>query len=307
MPLACTITFDPTTLNNDRRNNLEASAEYQFLFEIMGEDSTRKGYTVTAGSQASGIASVTTPASQGVLLTIAASAWSGVSNASRAQGLQVWMKKGSGNYQLHSIVPIDTTNTFQTVIFTEPTVDALTKTIAVLQGGASDEDLGSRVALGGDMSLTGTTQGGVTIEDSTDEIQYSPDTSTDFALAVTRGMTVTFSTLNNNMYDIARARAAEYVRWTDGGVDYQQSNRVYQAAGAIATGNAPLRLIYPIDENKAVEDLWMYASLTQNQSGGSTVWGKESPPVIDWTFSTINMDSLLQNVPAVCSRTRRVL
>lgn len=304
VPLACTIAFDSSTLNNDRRSPLENNAQYQFLIALRGIDDQRKGYTETHASQGTGIASVTNSSTQGILITVAASAWP--ANSSYATAVDVWMKKGSGNYYLHSIVPIDTSNTWQTMIFTEVnTTTAVGQTLAQLQSSTANNTLGSRDAIGVTMEQVGTTQDGVAIEDTADTIQYRPDQSTNYNLVITRGMTVTFTILENGIDQQVKSRAGELGVWTDGGVNYKQANTIFQASGAVTTGNAPLKIVFPPDpETGAAEEMWMFCTVTQIQTGGSMNYNKTEPVVTQYIYETINNDSLLQQVPAVCARLR---
>lgn len=286
--------------NNDRRSNLDTSAEYQIILTGVWHDPTNNGLGITAGSPGSGLITVTS--SQGIRISVAPGAWP--ANYSYASGIAVWIdKNGADQFKLHSILPPDTSNTWATMVITEPGDDAIVRTAAFLQGTDTDSTFPKRTGLTGvSFDIVGDTQGGITLEDTTDQINYRPDLSTDYALAITRGLRITFSVLNNNLSDFIKARAGEYSKFTVGSSTYEIGLRNYQAAGAIATGNRPVRLIFPIDSHKAAEVLYAYASLKENQSGGSTVFGKTDPPVLDYTIETVNQDTVLQGVFTTASR-----
>lgn len=302
-PLVSAITVDDELLR-DVRDKVSSSANYQILLAPHTLGQTVKGYVSGQASAGSGVITGIT-SSQGILISVAASSWA--ANSNYLAGVQVWLKKGNDNFKLHSIVPIDTANLWQTVVVTDCTVDAISKTATVLQSTTADDDLGpaGRLGYGVSFTLAGISQDGVNVDDSVEQINYRPDTSTNYFLAITRGMTVSFSLLNNSQKDIVNANAGEYVKWTDGQAEIKQALMNYQSSSAIATGNVPLRLIYPVDENKALEELYMYATVAENQTGSQSNWGKQNPPVTSYTYSTINMDGLLQAVHAVCRRIRR--
>lgn len=288
-------------LNRDVRSDLDTTATYQVILCLRGLDATNKGYATAVGSPGSGLINVTS--GQGILITVGTSAWP--ANANYASAVEVWLKKNSGNFQLHSLYPVDTVNNWATLITTECTVDAITETSTTLQTTATDSILKNRSPKGISFGLAvGITEDGVTVEDTAEQIAYRPDTSTNYNLAVTRGMTVSFSILNNNQEEIVKARAGEYRKFTTGGFTFEISNMVYQAATTVATGNVPFRMIYPVDEHKAFEEVWMYGFLQENQTGGTQNWGKQNPPKVDYRFETINQDGTLQNVHAVVRKIR---
>ena len=286
--------------NNDRCSNLDTTATYQIILTGVWHDPTNLGLGITAGSPGSGLVTVTS--SQGIAIVVAPGAWP--ANYSYASGIGVWIdKNGANQFKLHSIIPPDTSNTWATMIIAEAGTDAIVKTSDFLQGTSTDSDFPKRTGLTGvDFTLVGTTQGGVTLEDTTEQISYKPDTSTNYALAITRGLKITFSVLNNNLSDFIKARAGEYVKFTSGINTYEIGLRNYQAAGAVATGNRPIKLLFPIDSHRASELLYAYASIKENQSGGSSLWDKENPPVLDYTIETINQDTVLQGVFSTASR-----
>ena len=146
---------------------------------------------------------------------------------------------------------------------------------------------------------------GLALEDVAEQIQYRPSTSTNYQLAITRGLRVSFKILQNNPSNFVAGTAGEWVRYQDSNNAWNEvALRAYQSASAINTGNWPLKLIFPINQNKAQEVLYMYAAVRQNQTGGTSQWGKGGPPAISYLFETINADTILQGVHAVSSSIR---
>lgn len=289
-----------TANNNDRCSNLDTTATYRCIITGVWHDPTNLGLGITAGSPATGYMSPTS--GQGLLLSVNPGAWP--SNYAYASGIAIWVEKNaSDQFKLHSIVAPDTSNVWSTMVFCEPGTDAITRTSAFLLGVTTDSTFPKRTGLVGcEFNKVGETQGGVTLEDTAEQIQYRPDLSTNYSLAITRGLKITFSTLNNALSDFIKARAGEYVKFTNGANTYEIGLRNYQAAGAVSTGNRPIKILFPIDSHKAVEEMYAYASLKENQSGGTSSWGKENPPVLDYTIETINQDTALQGVFSTASR-----
>lgn len=285
--------------NNDIRGNLDTTATYQVILSALWHDPTNLGYGMVQASPGSGILSVTS--GQGIRLSVAPGAWP--ANYSYASFITVWLKKNSGDFKLHSLYAPDTSNTWATMIITEAAEGAITKTSAFLQSTSTDEDYPKRTGLTGvAFQLAGISTGGVQIAEEAAQVQYSPDNSSDYQIATNRGFTLTFSTLNNNLSDIIKARAGEYAKFNVSGTTYEIGLRTFQTGSAIATGNRPVKVVWPIDNHKAAEVLYMAAALKENQTGGTMNTTKTDPMTLDYVIQTVNNDTTLVNVHCTSSR-----
>lgn len=293
-------------LINDRRQQLDQTATYYVCLVPMGHDPTNQGYAVTVASPGSGPLQPSL-GSPFIKIEVSSAAWP--ANTNYCSGIQVWVKKNSSDFYLHSIIPPDTSiSTWSTVILTDVQTDAISEPYSTLSDSAvTDSILVKRTGITGTAFVPiGTLEEpGLALEDTAEQIQYRPSTATSYNLAVTRGLKVSFSILQNNPQNFVAGSAGEWVRYTDsGGKTSEITLRAYQSSGAINTGNWPLKLLFPINQNKAIETLYMYASVRQNQTGGTSNWGKGEPPTIQYVFETINADTLLQGVHAVSSTIR---
>lgn len=286
--------------NNDRRSNLDTSASYQIIVSALWHDPVNLGYGMVGGSPGSGFITVTS--GQGIQVTIQPGAFP--ANYAYASGIMLWMSKNGSPFYLHSIYPPNVTTAWSAMIITEPQVDAINKTSAFLQSTtATDGDYPSRSGFWGTSFVrAGDSTNGVTLENTTEELQYKPDLSTSYQLAITRGLKISFDVLNDGISDFVKSTAGEYVKFTSGANTYETALRVYQSASAVSTGNRVCQVIFPIDSHKAAEVLYLFAAIKEIQAPSSSNWGKESPPTLHYEIDTINQDTTLQNVHAVSSR-----
>lgn len=288
---------------NDRRGQLDQTATYQVCLMPMGHNPTSQGFAATVASPASGFLQ---PTSLLPFIRIEVNTISWPADVDYSAGIMIWLKKNSGNFYLHSILPPDSTQTiWSTVLLTDVQTDAISEPYSTLSNSAiTDAVLTKRTGITGTAFVSAGTMEdpGLALEDATEQIQYKPATATSYQLAVTRGLKVSFKILQNDPQNFVASSAGEWVRYTtSGGKTSEVTLRAYQASGAINTGNWPLKLLFPINQNKAVEVLYMYAALRQNQTGGTSQWGKSEPPTLSYVFETVNADTLLQGVHAVSS------
>ena len=296
-------------LNNDGRALLGVADSYKIILTLAGRDTTNGGITHTRSSAASSAVVVGPSATnypKGILLSVAAGAWP--TNFAEAYGVGIWIQKNSGNYKLAEYGMIDQDNVWRHMVLFDAQIDALARSESFLTSAITtanqDTEVGDRTPKGMVHRLVGITEDGVNIEDTAEQIQYRPDTSTNYARAISRGMTITFSVENNDMRDIISARAGEYSKFTSG-VTFEQGKMSLQGASAIATGVRPVKLTYPVDTFKTVEEVWMLAAIRQNQTGGTTNFGKQNPPLINYTIETVNDDACLQALHTTMRRKRR--
>ena len=295
---ASTATFTDAN-NNDRRSDLDTTATYQVILSALWHDPVNKGYGMVQSSSGSGLLAPTT--GEGIVVSVAPADWP--ANYAYASFIMVWLSKNGGPFFLHSIYPPDTSNTWAAMIITDVQPDAIQETSAFLMSTSTNSTYPSRTGFWGvSFESAGDTEDGVTLEDTADLLPYKPDQSSNYQLAITRGLKATFSVLNNNISDFVKSRAGEYTKFAVGANTYEMSLRAYQSASAVATGNRPVRMVFPIDSHKAVEVLYLAAALKEIQTGGSTNWGKQSPPKLNYTIEITNMDTTLQSVHVVSSR-----
>lgn len=296
-------------LNNDGRTLLGVADTYRVILTLAGRDTTNGGITHTRSSAASSAVIVGPSATnfpKGILISVAAGAWP--TNFAESYGVGIWLKKNSGNYKLAEYGMIDADNDWRHMISFDAQIDALARTETFLTAAIStanqDTEVGDRTPKGMTHSLAGITEDGVNVEDTAELIQYRPDTSTNYSRAISRGMTVTFSVENNDMKDIISARAGEYSKFTSTNV-FEQGKMVLQGSSASATGVRPVKYTYPVDTFGTIEEVWLLAAIRQNQTGGSTNFGKQNPPLINYTIETVNDDACLQNTHVCLRRKRR--
>lgn len=282
----------PTTLLlNDVKNKLDTSATYQVMIGLMGEDQTNAGYTIGYCSQGSGIVSITS--GQAIQVKVSNASWP--ANFSKAAAVAIFLKINSADWQLAEFAYLDDQNDFSHVIVAKPLIDAPKFTTAVLRSTTADTTLGDRAPTGYTYVSLSPTTGGVTVNRETTTITVSPDTSSDFTLTSSRTATINFQLLANDVADVVRGNAGNYVEYTDSGATFKEAQMSLNVAIARVLGNKPIKLLLPPDSRGRQETRLYLGQLTTNQSANTEAWTKTATTPIGFTFSAVPIDRLVQS------------
>lgn len=276
-----------TTLINDIKLPLPA-ATYNVIVALVGEDKTNGGYSVGVGTAAS--ANVVLTAGQGILVTILNADFP--ANMGKAACAAIFLKQGSADYQLADFAYIDPTTDFKHVVVAKPLITAPFFTAALLNAATADDTLGDRTPTGYDyVNLTPTT-GGVQVTRDVTTVTVSPDNTPDFDVATARSTTIAFQLLPNDVLDVVRASAGNYVKYTSG-VVIEEAQQSLATAVAKLIGNKPFKLIMPPDSSGYSEVRLYLGGLIQNQVAFTENWQKAATTPIQYTFATAIQDRLL--------------
>ena len=299
IPSCASLTFTasaatPTDLLlNDINTALPTSTNMQVIVGLVGRDSTNGGYTVSRTSVSSGNLTVTS--GQGILVTVVNANWP--ANFDKAICAAIFLKIGSSDFYLADLAYIDTSTDFKHMIMARPVQGAQQFTSALLQSTTTDTVLGDRAGLGVTYrNLTPKTSEGLTITRNTSTVNISPDTGPDFTLTTARSVTLSFQLLANDLRDIVAGNSGLYSQYSSGGLNIKESQMSLQTASAKVTGNRPIKVVLPPD-NQGIQETRLYlGQLTQNQEGNTETWGRDAFAAIGYTFSAVPTDALLDNV-----------
>lgn len=284
----------PTTLLiNDVKNKLDITASYQVMIGLVGEDNTNAGYTVGFCSQGSGVIS-SLSAGQGIQISVSNASWP--ANFGQAAAVAVFLKINSADWQLAEFAYLDDQYDFSHVITTRPIVDNPKFTTTVLRSATADATLGDRSPTGYTYTALSPTTGGVTVNRETTTITVSPDTSSDFTLTSSRTASIQFQLLANDVVDIVRGNAGNYVEYTSGGATFKQAEMSLNVAVARILGNKPVKLLLPPDSRNRQETRLYLGQLTTNQTANTEAWTKTATTPVGFTYSAVPIDTLLQGM-----------
>lgn len=280
-------------LLNDVTTPLLAATNYQVIVGLVGRDVVNGGYTVGYCSPGTGVLTVT--AGQGILIKIANANWP--TSYNKAICAAIFLKEGTGSFQLAEFAYIDTAVDFKHMIVARPLLGGNAFDATLLQSTTVDAVLGSRAPLGVTYRTLTPTTGGVTVTRETASVTVSPDTSTDFQITTARTASISFQLLPNAIKDVVAGNAGNYTAYTDGGLNMKEAQMSLNTAKALITGNKPFKLIMPPD-SLGVQEVRLYlGQLTQNQSGNTETWSRDNTTPIGYTFANASLDALCQNVP----------
>lgn len=298
LPSLSSLTFTASAVTptdsslNDVRGALDASVSYQVSIGLLGRDATTGGYTVGVCSPSSGALSIS--AGQGIQISVQNEDWP--SGVEEAFAVAVWLKSGAGNFALCQYAYMDPDVDFVTTVMARPTSQSLRKSITLLQSSSADDDLGDRSALGYTFRTPTPTSGGVQIARDVSTVSFTPDTASDFQGTTTRTASISFELLQNDLKDIVDANAGTYVKYTFEGTTYEESQMSLFSAAAKLTGNKPLKLVMPQDNNGYQEIRLYLGQLTQNQESNNESWTKDNQTTVSYSYSPAPLDTMVQGV-----------
>jgi hypothetical protein len=284
------VVTSPTKLFlNDIQTGLPISDSLEVCVTPVGEDKTNTGLTVGPATDESGDLEVT---AAGQVIKVV------IENAdfptNFGKGLAaIWLKEGAGDYKLARFSYVDPAKDFITHVMTRPLATVQEFAYSLLASSTADDDLGDRNPEGWNRVRYGPTTGGVDVERIVDEVTIDIDTSTGFPIATARSTTVSFRVAANDILDIVRAGAGNFVRNTHAGVEYEEALQSLATANARVTGVKPFMLIMPINSRGFQEIRLFIGSLTTNQVGFTQNWGKTGLANTSYVFRTAIQDRLL--------------
>lgn len=291
---------------NDQNSALDSTASYYVTLVLLGEDRTNGGLTYSASSPVSGPITVS-GTNPGILINIAAANFP--SNMNKAYAMGVMLRKNSSDYALAAYGIIDTNgNDFNYTLNFEPLPSQTLYPIGTLNTATADyatyPELGSRVAYGVSFSPSLRTTGGVEVGRDVNAITVAPDNSTDYPQKAGSGTTIRFAVLSNTVKQIVLANSGNYAKvTTPGSHTVQTAAMSLQTAVSITTGNVPVQLLMPPDENRNVEVRYYLASVSVNPVGNSERWTKTATAPVQYNVVTANQDPLLNDVSVEISYT----
>jgi hypothetical protein len=303
LPSASGVGFTVTTMAptvsipNDIRGPLISGTAYQVIWAFLGHDSVNNGYTVTAGSSASG--AVTPSTGQGLLVNIPVGNFP--AGSSNTPAIAIFTKAGNGNYNLNEFAYYNANSgyDFNHFLGYSPLFSAPGNfTASLLQSASSDPVLGSRSAVGWSKSTLSPTTGGVRVTREVTQVTVRPDTSADFPIATTRTAEITFQLLPNDIINVVEGNAGTYVQYTaSNGFIYEEAQMSINTASALITGNNPMVLLMPPD-NSGTQAVRLYlGQLLQNQTQNVENWTKTDTAPIGYTYSAVAIDTLTVSMP----------
>lgn len=282
----------PTVLEiNDVNQALPTSTNMQVILGLVGRDETNGGYTVAQCSPGSGIVSLTSE--QVIEVKVPVGNWP--ANTNKATALAVFLKIGASDFYLADFAYLDLDTDFSFTIKAKPLAGASAFTSTLLQSTTSDDTLGDRLPKGITYRNLSPTTGGVTVNREVTSVSVDPDTGNAFGIASTRTASITFQLLANDIRDVVSGNAGVYAQYTSGGYTYKQSKMSLNTAAALVTGNKPLKLVLPPDNNGTQEIRLYLGQLVQNQSANTEAWTKTATTPITYTFSPASIDKLINN------------
>ena len=288
-------TPDTSATFNGVQKALVAGVQYQVIWAFVGQDLVNNGYTVTQSSSAA--AAVTPTTGQGIAINIPAANLP--NTAANTPAIAIFLKAGNGNYFLTEFAYLDVSSglDFNHDIISRPLQAAPGPfTASQLTTGASTSILGSRRAGGWTKSTLAPTTGGVTVDRQVSTITFSPDNAADFDVATTRTAQISFGLLSNDILDVVLGNAGTYVAYTVNGVQYQEGQMSLNTAAALVTGCNPMTLLMPPD-GQGYQEIRLYlGQLLQNQTANTEAWTKTAPTPIQFVYSAVANDTLLDNL-----------
>lgn len=281
---------------NSIKSKLSASVTYQVVLCPIGADTTSGGYSVGRGSPSSGNLTIT--AGQGIRVTVALADWP----ANYEKGLVgVYLKQGSGDFQLCHIFKPRTDKATNALVLNPPLVGKETVTLATLQAttnSLNQKSLGNRVPVGWDFAeITPTTQDVTVTADAETAVTFSPNTGPDFSALSARPFSISFSAFVNDEYTLAKSAAGDYASFTAPNSDLVQSGTFgINTAQIKLKGNQPLVMYTPADPTtgQPTEVLFLGLQL-QNQTQVAMAWSKRNQTPVPFQFQAAALDALLNN------------
>jgi len=291
----------PSTLVlNTIQGALTVGATYQVALGLWGYDQTNGGWTIGRASPGSGVLSVT--AGQVIKIVVPNANWpSGTFGTKLAA---VFLKKNSSNWQLCQLGYIDPNNDTNIFVVNEAMPQCPTRTLAFLQNASGDTTFGSMDPYGNSDTTLGPTTGGVTYDRGVSQVTVSPDNAPDYQVVTSRGLTLTFTTLPNDLVDIVRASAGTYVKGTgDNASVIENAQQTLITAAAILQGCRYIT-IDEVNSNGAAVKRILVGNLTISQSQLTLNRTKTAVAPVQYNLQTSGSDSLLNGLNSEVSFSR---
>lgn len=291
-------------LNNDIQSPLVVGREYYFAVALVGYASSGNGgLSIGPASEVAGPVTI----SSGERIKLRVANGSLPSGFDECIAMAVFMRKGSAStYQLAGYGYCnDGASDFETLVMAEPLTAATAFSLATLQSGTSDRDLGDRNPVRNIYDLVPTSTGDVTINFNTTNAQVDPNNGPAYNVATTRGEGLSFSVLSNVLLQVIKAAAGNYGKVTaNSGETLEIGQRGLATASAKLSGTRPIRLQMPADANGPGELTVYLGNLPNNQAAISLAFSKSRPAPVNFTLDPAVQDTLLKNQHNVISYRR---
>jgi len=281
-----------TRVNNEgTRDDLTVGANYQVCIAPFGYDITNGGFAIGKSSAGSGIVTVTV--GQVIGVHVANASWpAGMFTAGDHRLVAVFLKKNSGSFQLCDFAYVPSDTDFDFAIQAEPNNATPVRSLAFLQNASTDTLFKVRDVYPGAETDVGVTSGGVTEDRTVSQASVSPDNSPDYQIVTSRGINVTFSTLNNGVVDIVRGTAGLACTFTaPDGDTVTLAQQTMLTASAILKGNAFIILNEPDNSIRILA-----GNLTVSQTQVTFSRTKTAPALLNYNLQTAAVDGLTLNM-----------
>lgn len=292
----------PTSLvNNDIRNDLTVGATYQVAIGLWGYDNVNQGWTIGKTSGGSGLATIT--AGQALRVYVPNANWPAGTFGTKFAA--IFLKKNSGNFQLCDLAYIDPSNDFNFYIGAEPFSTTPTRTISFLQNASGDATFGSMAPYGGTEKQLGPTTGGVNYERSVSQVSVSPDNAPDYSIVTSRGCTLTFTTLPNDLIDVVQATSGIYIKAAgDNASTVENTQQTLITASAVLKGNRHI-IVDEVNANGTAVKRLLVGNLTISQSAVTLNRTKTAVAPIQYNLQTAAVDTLLNGLNSEIAYSRK--
>jgi len=286
----------PTNITlNDVNSPLSTTSTYSVILAFVGQDTVNGGYTVTQSTSA--VTGISVSTGQGILCSIPVA--NIPASTANTPAVAVFLKTGSGNYQLAEFAYINASQDFNHVIVSTPLYSVPSGfTAAVLQSATNTGNgiLGSRAAGGWTFTALTPTTGGVTVDRTTSNVTVSPDTGGDFQVTTTRTAGIEFSLLPNDILQVIQGNAGNYVAYTatDGSIIQEGQMSIFTAVSVIP-GNNPLIMTMPPDGQGYIENRLYLGQLLRNQQANTEAWTKTNTTPIKFRYDAAPIDTLVNS------------
>lgn len=295
LPSLSTLSFTasaeaPTSvLRNDVKRGLDTTTTYQVMLGLVGRDDTSTGYTVGYCSPGSGI--LAPISGQGIRITVPVGSWP--PGYQKAACVAIFLKIGGADWQLAEFAYLDTQYDFNHMVVARPMPAAPIFTEALLRSSTADAILGDRSPKGYTYLALSPTTGGVEVTRETSSVPLNPDTGNQFNLTTARTASIKFELLANGVADIIRGNAGNTATFTVGGIVYEVGQMSMNSALALVTGNKPVKLFMPPDNNGRQEVRLYLGQNVQNQEGNTEEWKKDAFAGVTYVWSPAAFDTLI--------------
>ena len=289
---ATTIAYSVITPSKYRKSSVKKklSGTYNITLALLGYDIVNKGFTIGISSPASANQVVTS--GQGVLCRITSANFA--TNMANAIAVAVFVKKGNGNPRMANFSYIDPDTDWSFLVTHEPLAAAVSETQTVLGAATPTDQTGSRVAKGVLYTKKGPTTGGVRFIHRQEQVNVSPDDSTDYTAPTARATDVEFSLMSNAIVDLADIMNGDSVTYTDtnGDTVEQGDNMDIQSIISQLTGNFAIKALQPPDKRGNQVTRLLMGNLITSSSEFTEDYQKSQQFRLDMRLNAASIDEL---------------